>query len=327
MSTKILPWHAPQWQRLCTQFKDGKPPHGILLTGAVDSGKSLFVSSFSERLLCQGNQPPCGVCNQCNLVSAQTHPDLLTVTLQDSKQIKIEQIRDVIYWANQTAQQGGWKICVVNPADKLNTHAANALLKSLEEPPAKTLIILVTDQPSRMLPTLRSRCQHIDCQLPSRVEALDWLKSKMDTSTDIGLLLDIANGVPLRALNSIDEDYLALRQKIAATLLALPEGVRSPILAASELKDADPLEVLNIAYLLVSDSIAYALTTGNSDKETGVVRNIDLEPLLKTYAGLDSIDDRYQLLDRITSARGMILGTSNANPQMLIEWVFIKATQ
>lgn len=326
MSTEILPWHAPHWQRLCAQFNDGKPPHGILITGAVDSGKSLFVSNFSERLLCQGNQPPCGVCNQCNLVGAQTHPDLLNVTLQDSRQIKIEQIRDVIKWTNQTAQQGGWKICVVNPADKLNINAANALLKSLEEPPAKTLIILVTDQPSRLLPTLRSRCQHIDCQLPPRGEALDWLKSKTDTSSDVGLLLDIANGVPLRALNGIGEDYLALREAIASNLLSLSEGVRSPIRAASELKDADPLEVLSIAYLLVSDSIAYSLTTKKSDKEAGLVKNIDLESMVKTYAGLDSIGDRYQLLDRIASARGMMLGTANANPQMLIEWVFLRPT-
>jgi DNA polymerase-3 subunit delta' len=239
--------------------------------------------------------------------------------LEDSKQIKIEQIRDVIDWAMQTAQQGGNKICIIDPADALNIQSANALLKSLEEPPPNTTIVLVTDQPAKLLATLRSRCQKIECHLPERDEALAWLQQHETVNADVGLLLEIAGGVPLRVINSIDEEYLQLRQSIVKELIPLAQGVRSPLQIAAGLTKQDPGTVLDVVFHLVSDSISYTMSEGK------VLRNHDIETQLAGYADSFSVGKRYQLLDRVASAKKALMSTSNANPQMLLEWVFSTA--
>ncbi len=317
--TALLPWQAASWQRVCDQIAAGKLPHGILLAGPPDSGKANFAAGLAAYLLCSGDEKPCGRCSQCHLVAASTHPDHLEVTLEDSKQIRIEQVRDIIHWANQTSQQGGYKVCIINPADKLNIQSANALLKVLEEPPPNTLICLVSDQPTRLLPTLRSRCQRIDLGSPSEKEAVAWLQGQMDSSADVELLLGIAGGMPLRVLNTIDEDYLKLRQELASHLVPLFEGVRSPIQVAALMAKEDVGRVLELLYQLVSDSIALTLSAGK------VIKNRDLREIIEQYSIRTSVAHRYQLLDHISVAQGQLKGTSNANGQMLLEGVFVKA--
>jgi DNA polymerase III subunit delta' len=317
--TVLLPWQAESWQRVRDQIAEGKMPHGVLLAGPPDSGKANFAAGLGAYLLCRGDEKPCGECRQCNLVSAGTHPDLLEVTLEDSKQIRIEQIRELIHWATQTSQQGGYKVCTINPADKLNIQSANALLKVLEEPPPNTLICLVTDQPTRLLPTLRSRCQRIDLGSPTQEEAVVWLQGQMDSPADVELLLDIAGGMPLRVLSAIDEDYLLLRQALASHLVPLSEGVRSPIEVAALMAGEEVGRVLELLYQLVSDTIVFTLSGGK------VIKNRDLRETIEQYSDLVSVARRYQLLDSISEAQGQLAGTSNANGQMLLEKVFINA--
>ena len=317
--TAVLPWHQSSWQRVCAQIADGKMPHGILLGAPPDSGKASFAAALGAYLLCLGHGKPCGECRQCNLVAVGTHPDLLEVTLEDSKQIRIEQIRELIHWATQTSQQGGYKVCNINPADKLNIQSANALLKVLEEPPPETLICLVSDQPARLLPTLRSRCQRIGLGSPSRQEAVTWLRGQMDSSADVELLLGIADGMPLRVLNSIDKDYLKLRRELASHLVPLSEGTSSPIPVAALMAKEEVGRVLELLYQLVSDSIAFTLSGGK------VIKNRDLSETIEQYSNQKSVAHRYKLLDYISEAQGQLNGTSNPNGQMLLEGVFVKA--
>lgn len=309
----LLPWHESIWRRLSAQIAADRLPHGLLIAGPEHSGKSRLVELLATQLLCQGDRPACGECAQCRLLQAGTHPDLLLVSLEESRQIKVEQIRDLIDWAMQTAQQGGRKLSVIRPADKLNLQAANALLKVLEEPPPDTVICLVTSQPSRLLPTLRSRCQKIECLLPSKDEALAWLGSETEAD-DPGLLLDIAGGNPLRALNHMDDDYLALRKDIAESLERLVEGGASPLQAAAGLSGSDPEQVLGILYQLVADSIVVTMTNGEQ------LYQRDLAGEIRTLAE-QSLDERYSMLARITEARGQVVSTANPNTQMLLEWV------
>ncbi len=313
MDEALLPWQAPIWARLRSQIESGKLPHALLICGPADAGKHLLVEHLTAYLLCQSDSPVCGSCAQCQLVSAGTHPDLRSVSPEDSKQIKIDQIRDLIDWAMQTAQQGGQKLCVIEPADKMNIQSANALLKVLEEPPADTVLCLVTSQPSRILPTLRSRCQRIDCSLPSRSDAQAWLASKLK-GDELDLFLDMSDGNPVRAATAIDEDYLALRRETVNQLVALGESGSSPLDAASILSKHDPEQVITVAYQLVADSIRCSETQGQ------VIRNSDLTSELNALAKHD-IDRRFSMLERLASARGQLSGTSNPNPQMLLEWV------
>lgn len=318
IAADILPWQLPEWQRLDQQISDGRLPHALLLAGPAESGKKRFADALCRRLLCEQPDQVCGVCSQCRLIAAGTHPDLLEVTLEDSKQIKVDQIRDLSAWAWQTASQGGYKVCIINPAHALNVQGANALLKSLEEPPAKTVICLVSDQPARLLATLRSRCQRINCVIPGKHESLEWLRSQCEPATHVELLLEMAGGVPLRALSIMDEDFLSLRRQLADLLLPLSDGSGSPLAAAAKLAKADPNAVADILYQLIADSISYTQTRQQQ------LRNSDLSEVLVSFAAKSSLDLRYELLDRVTSAKRSLSGTSNANPQMLLEWIFLK---
>jgi len=312
----LFPWQTTAWQRILLQLAEGKLPHGLLLSGPADSGKSEFVEHLAKYLLCSNPAgEACGECSRCRLLDAGTHPDFLTVTLEESKQIRIEQIRDMIDWAQQTAQQGGRKFCLITPADKLNLQSANALLKCLEEPPADTTICLVTSEPARLLPTIRSRCQQIITHLPSREEAMAWLQTQQ-MEGDLPLLLDIAGDSPLRVLRTMDEDFLALRSEVGNALAALSQGQVSPIGLAASLASRDPIQVLDLAYSFILDSMKLEHAGQAPD---------DLAGELAKFAESVSCDRRQSLLDRVCEAKSSLSGTSNANSQMLLEWVFAAA--
>jgi hypothetical protein len=139
----------------------------------------------------------------------------------------------------------------------------------------------------------------------------------MDSSVDVELLLGIAGGMPLRVLNSIDKDYLKLRQELAAHLVPLSEGVRSPIQVAALMAKEEAGRVLELLYQLVSDSIVFTLSGGK------VIKNRDLSETIEQYSNLTSVAHRYKLLDYISEAQGQLNGTSNPNGQMLLEGVFV----
>ena len=313
-----LPWQQSLSEKFSLQIENERLPHGLLIAGPSFSGKSKLSTWLAHRLICQSENAPCGQCAQCSLISAGTHPDYQLVTLEVSKQIVIDQIREVIDWANKTAQQSGRKVCVINPADKLNRQSSNALLKCLEEPPRETFIILVTDQPQRLLPTIRSRCQRTDCVAPAKETALSWLRDK-GVGPDIEQLLAIADGLPLRVVEELDDQYLQLREELATQLIQLVTGARSPIQVAALFTKQDHKQVLDILYELIAD----ALGAASSDEK--FTKNKDIQGVLRQYSVHHSMQESFELLDRISSAKGALAGTSNANPQMLLEWVFGKA--
>lgn len=318
--SELLPWQVETWQRLLKQADEGKLPHGLLLAGPEDSGKSLLIDHLSAYLLCSsktGGQA-CGQCSQCLLLAAGTHPDYLTITLEESKQIRIEQIREMIEWAQQTAQQGGNKVCVISPADKLNLQSANALLKCLEEPPADTTIVLVTDEPARLLPTIRSRCQQIALNLPAHEAAISWLQEQQQEG-DLPLLLSIAGGSPLKVVRTMDEDYLGLRAELGAALAGLSRGQLSPIGLAATFAARDPLLVLDLSYSFTLESFKLERAGPGSVSAT------DQTEALQAFVAASSDENRQVFLNRVCEAKSSLSGTSNANAQMLLEWVFSAA--
>src|SRR5207302_1716448 len=134
-----------------------------------------------------------GACAPCRRVWAQQHPDLAWVRIaEDSQQIRIEQVRDLAADLALTSHAGGYKVGILTPAEALNRFAANALLKTLEEPPARTLLVLVTTQPSRLPATVLSRCQRLRVRAPARAEAGAWLRARRG-------LFDRSAGCPLLA--------------------------------------------------------------------------------------------------------------------------------
>lgn len=145
--------HSIAAGRLAQAYVVAAPPRGA---GQV------FVKRVLARLLCRESNPPCGVCQRCAAVEKGTHPDIHWLEPQKkSRVIGMEQMKDFLPEINTTSFEGGWKAGVIMAADCLNNSAANAFLKTLEEPPGNTVFFLLTDSPQRLLPTINSRCQHL----------------------------------------------------------------------------------------------------------------------------------------------------------------------
>lgn len=153
--------YSQQWQQLIRQKQQNRLPHALLFTGPAQNKKKIALH-FAHFLLCKETNSPCGQCHGCHLFNANSHPDFLLIEAEQAGQmIKIDQIRDLIQFVNETALQSGLRIIIIHPADAMNINAANALLKTLEEPAPHTLIILISDQSLRLPITITSRCQKI----------------------------------------------------------------------------------------------------------------------------------------------------------------------
>src|SRR6185312_1535313 len=145
----LLPWQTPIWQSLLQRQARHCLPHALVFSGVDGMGKKEFARFFASYLLCMTptTMGPCGQCRSCHLQQAQSHPDLLWVEPEENSQIiKIDQVREVVDFVNGTAMLGGYRVIVISPASAMNMYAANALLKTLEEPTANTLFMLICNQ-------------------------------------------------------------------------------------------------------------------------------------------------------------------------------------
>ena len=158
-----------------------------------------------------------------------------------SKQIVVEQIRNVADFVNISSHQNGYKIVLIHPAETMNLAAANALLKNLEEPPPRTLFIVVTHQAQYLLPTMRSRCRQIPMPVPDRAAALDWLRQQGVKSPET--CLASAGYAPLAALEFNDESYLELHDYFIREVSAY--GNLNPVALAERMQKADLPTVVN----------------------------------------------------------------------------------
>ena len=175
------PWQGRPWRKLQNQVQNKSLPHAMLLYGQSGLGKLDFSEALVRSMLC--DQPDesgiaCGNCQGCRLLAAGSHPDFCYVSTEDeSQQIKIDQIRALNEFMELTRQCARYKIGLISKAEALNQNAANSLLKTLEEPPLGTLILLVSSNVGRLPATLRSRCQHVLFTLPKRHESSAWLRT------------------------------------------------------------------------------------------------------------------------------------------------------
>lgn len=245
MNKNIYSWHENLWQELISR-KLGFP-HALLLHGQAGTGKRDFAEMLAHAMLCESpaeNGLPCGCCAACAWLAAGTHPDFHILQpaseaalesaqhddVEDEKPrgekekkvkylIVVDQVRALIESITLSAGRGGMRVILVHPAEALNPNAANALLKTLEEPAPNTLFILVSHQLQRLLPTVRSRCLKIAMPMPSVSAALAWLAKH--GVNDGEALLAQAGGTPLRALELADGGY---REKRIAFLSSLQEN-------------------------------------------------------------------------------------------------------
>ena len=233
-------WQQNVWQKFLSCVNNGRLPHAILLTAPAGHGVDALAMAMGRYLLCLARfeSNVCGNCKGCKLVVAGSHPDLFYIELEEkATQIKIDQVREVAEFINKTPQQGGFKIVIVTTAEKMNINAANALLKNLEEPAGETLIILVSENPQYLIPTIRSRCNKMMIAVPNHQQAIHWLKENNITGAE-QVLLEAA-GAPLTVLNWYQSNYFDDRKLFLAGLKEIADGVVSPITVAKRWLELD----------------------------------------------------------------------------------------
>lgn len=159
LATESRASHRVMWQKFKPLLDSRRIPNAILFVGPQHSNILQFGNQLVAALLCQ-SASVCGLCHDCHMLSEGTHPDLVYIIPEGvDKAIKIDQIRSIQQDVYQTPKFGDYRVVVINPADRMNVAAANALLKVLEEPPDHTVFILLAEQIDSMLPTILSRCQ------------------------------------------------------------------------------------------------------------------------------------------------------------------------
>jgi DNA polymerase-3 subunit delta' len=241
-----LPWQKDAWQRLQQARQQQRFPHALLITGVPGIGKLRFAEALSQSLLCLEPDPvtayACGECRHCVLYQAGSHPDMNRIGLEEkSRLIKIDQIREWVAEQGKTANLGEWKVSIVEPAEQMNIAAANAFLKFLEEPTAGTLLILVSSMPGSILPTVRSRCQHLSLPVPQKAEASVWLQQELNIDAgQAGQLLGEGSG-PVLLAQSWRDETIGLNQEREKDLQSALSGQLS-LFALAEQWQAYALE-------------------------------------------------------------------------------------
>ncbi len=220
-STIEVPWLAPQIGQLRRTRLSGRFPSALLIHDQRGSG-GLWLAHYAAQLaLCRADGPPCGQCRDCRLFLSSSHPDFIGVgPLEDSKQIRVEQIRELSEQLTLTAHGGGATVALIAPADALNANAANALLKTLEEPRSGVTLLLVASVPSRLPATVLSRCQRLRLAAPSRDVAIRWLEQNKGPGP-WSAVLDVVGDAPFEAIQLNPAEVAQLAVETFRTLTEL----------------------------------------------------------------------------------------------------------
>ena len=318
---EVLPWQAELWRQLAGRAQHA---HAYLLHGPAGIGKRQLAERLMALLLCQrpAGDTACGACKACQLLAAHTHPDHYLLEPEEvDKAIRVDQVRDLVGFVTQTAQLGGRKVVLLEPAEAMNLNAANALLKSLEEPSGDTVLLLVSHQPSRLLPTIKSRCVQQACPLPGRQQSLDWLAGQLP-GLDPALreqLLALAAGSPLAALKLHEQQVLERRAQVVDGVKKLLKQQQS----ASQLAEgwnALPLGLLFDWFCEWARLILRYQLTGD---ESGLGAE-DMHKVLQYLAQKGSRHKVLHMQDWLLEHRQKVLGKANLNRVLLLEALLVQ---
>jgi len=314
--TKIYPWQQTLWQQLTRRQQLA---HAFLLHGAAGIGKRALADALLAHWLTLG-QPPAATQKSQNLLAAGSHPDVFVLEPEENgKTIKIDQVRELVAFASHTAQLATRKLILLEPAEAMNANAANALLKTLEEPSEGTILLLISHQPSQLLPTLKSRCVPIACPQPDTQAALAWLMQSLPqlTEADCRELLQLAAGSPLAARRLQEQDVRAQRQKVVEGCKQLfkREQSASPL---AESWNAVPL------LLLLDWFCEWTQQTLRQQLGGDTCTTADMQPVLIWLANRAKPQKLLAFYDWLLNKRRAILAQSPLNRTLLLESLLVQ---
>jgi DNA polymerase III subunit delta' len=298
-----LPWQAQVVQRLKSAWRQKRWPHALLIYGAEGLGKRRLAEWVAQAVLCDKSAEElavCGDCASCKLYVARTHPDLMLLSPEEDKQqIAIDQIREACANLAMTSYRQGFKVAIVEPAHQMTIGAANSLLKTLEEPAPRTMLILLTSRPSGLPATIRSRCQQLAVRAPEAPVPAE--------------ILRFAHGAPLRALELSKGRYSTLSGEVKTGLDALFAGKADVTQIAKHWNDDDLIDRLLCVDHWIEQKVRSAVGQ-NADLVTGTV--------LPSGAPTLNISRMFVCLDRVRELRAVLARTA-LNKELAVEAILL----
>ncbi len=310
-------WQETQWQQLKSARDQGRFPHALLLNGAMGTGIYEFAIKLANYLLCEQSDitdSACGECKSCLLFKAGSHPDFRTVQPEEEgKAIKIDMIRELSGFLELKSQYGRHRITIIVPAEAMNKNAANSLLKTLEEPPADAIIILVNPVYMQLPITIRSRCQRVIFAPPSIKIGTQWLAEQGIESDDMEMLLEMLGNAPLDARASLESADMETLQGVITDLNRLMHRKADPVVIANTWKSYVPERLLEWLNLIIQDMIKDRFNTAPPFQSEAKSR------LLQESRNKLDLSKLYQLLDKLHEYKRIINSGIKVNMETLLE--------
>ena len=316
----IYPWQADQWRQSLRYLICKRLAHAILISGPSAIGKLEFCLSYIQRMNC--TQPTkennaCGACRNCNFFKARTHPDIRMLNVdEDVDQIKVDDIREINQFMSLSRQQGLYKIVCINQADLMNINAANALLKTLEEPPANSILFLISHRADALLATLKSRCQIWRFCVPSNNQALKWLQQQTESAA-WETLLPVSGNRPLLALQLYETGLGEARTAFYRDISQLMHHKEKVTKISAKLQNEE-LETL-VSWL---QSWCADLVRCHYRKEPVTLENPDIRRSLHSLVGQVDLQSLFSFWDKLIELRRF--SSAPLNKRLFIEDMLIR---
>lgn len=320
----IYPWQSKQWQVLAYQIQHNRLTNGYLFHGIAGLGKQDIACTFAQVILCSHSERldlGCQ-CTSCQLWRGQNHPDgfLLGLGEQALGPIKIESIRELTQWLVQTPQLSRRKVALVGAAERMTEAAANALLKTLEEPPVYASIVLVSNQLERLPATLRSRCQLIGFHPSFHSHTQAWVAKQLALS-DFRAANDwlyLAQGAPLFALQLATDPQNHQQGKLWQDWIALAHAQLTVVEFAERWQKEKSSWILQTIYQLIGEYVKSQLLDSASQSESMIYSH--LKNMVRSVEpwGL------FHFLDHLLFLQRHIDAHIHLNQQLVLEYLGIE---
>ena len=312
LTADSLPWLGLSQQQLRDSMLAQRLPHSSLLLSTPGLGAEHLGNWMAALALCESRaERPCGVCTACSLLRSDSHPDYYLVRLeQDAKQIKVDQVRELIGSLSLKSYRGGYKVGIIEGAEALNANGANAFLKTLEEPSADTMLVMIAKPSHRLPATIASRCLRLVLRPPPKDAAVAWLKAHGRPDQNWDAALALAGGAPLLALELNETGIAALEKEMQEGLQAIAAGAVDVTLLAGEWAKSDLGLRLTWLENWITRRVHAALGDANSNQSAERVRlpAALLKPKMRAL---------FELLDAARDLRR--LASTGLNQQLALE--------
>ena len=316
-----LPWQQSLWDDLIGRAQASTLPHALLFSSAAGYGKAVFTEALIHALMCRSPQEDgraCGHCQSCGLLAAGSHPDLLWIEPEEpGKAIPVDRIRGVSEFLALKGQYGGRQIVLIKPAEAMNLFSANSLLKTLEEPTDDALLILLSNQPSLLLPTIRSRCQQVVFPRPAAEAGEAWLAAQLSAfegktpAIEIKDLLNLCDGAPLAALGMCESGGLDTRRELMEQWANVQAGKVDPLGCAKQWSELGLPQATQWLASWTMDLIRL-----KSGMHADAISNGDLRSQLQKLANGLELKGLFAYLEQITEYARWASGQLNAQSAM-----------